>query len=137
MVSTPGEIGAQVLVGERIGINRLYGAVRRDRGGLAGLVPLAKLLPPKLLLEDLLCALEPQRDLVLRRRPHRVEGEAVDVLRLEAVHEHPVEAGEMLGSPAEGVGMGLGPVTRHRPGKVHWVECPRARPGCLEAKPLR
>jgi len=62
-------------------------------------------------------------------QPDDVVGKTVDVLRLEAVHEHPVKAGEMVGAPNEGVWMGLGPISVTGRESAP-VEAPGPRPGC-------
>ena len=82
------------------GSTRLQLAVRGNGGRLAILVPVAELLAPELLREDLLGALEALGDLGFGRRQHLVVAEALHVADLEAVDEHPVEAGEVVGAPA-------------------------------------
>ena len=67
-VPAPAQVLDQLGVGESVGVDRLQLAVRLDRLRLADLVPLAQLLPPDLLLEDLLGALQPGRHLVGRDR---------------------------------------------------------------------
>ncbi len=102
-------------------------------GGLAILVPVAKLLPPELLREDLFGALKALGDFGLRSRQHLVVAEAVHVAHLEAVDEHPVEAGEVVGAPLEGGGMRLLEVARHRAREVHGVLLPGSWPWRVEA----
>jgi len=97
----------------------------------------AKLLSPELSLDDLFRTLEALRDLGLRNRPHRLVPEAVDVLHLERVEQHPVEAGEVAETALEGLGMGLGPVPRQRAWKVNGLELPRTGARGLEAKLCR
>ena len=117
-----------------VGLDRLQLAVSLDRGGLEGLVPVAKLLAPELLLEHLLGAREALRDLLLRRRPHRAVRESVDVPVVHGVEQHPVEAGELTEAAPEGLGMHLRPVAGHRARKVNGVELPRPRARRVEAK---
>ena len=75
------EVRDQLVVGERVGVDRLQLAVGLDRGRLERLVPLAELLAPDLALPHLLGAREALRDLVVGCRMHRAVREAVDVLR--------------------------------------------------------
>ena len=128
------QIGDQLLVGERVGIDCLQLPVRPDRGRLDGLVPVLELLAPEFLPEDLLRPLESHRNLLRRNRMHGHVGEAVDVLVLERVDHHPVEAGEVLNAAPERLGMGFGPVARHGPGKVDGIELPRTGARRLETK---
>ena len=72
VIAATRQIRDQVLVGERVGIDRLQLAVRLDRSGLGRLIPLAELLTPELPLEDLFRALEALRDLVVGDRHRRM-----------------------------------------------------------------
>ena len=134
VVAAARQIGDQLRVGEGIRIDGLQRPVRGDGGWFAILVPVAKLFPPELLREDLLGALKALRDLGVRSRQHLVVAEAVHVADLEAVDEHPVEAGEVVGAPLEGGGMRLLEVARHRAREVHGVLLPRSWPGRLETE---
>ena len=134
MIAASGQVRDQLGVGERVGIDRLELAVRRDRGGLGGLVPLAKLLAPDLLLEHLVGTLEATRDLVVSDEMHRQVRETVDVLHLHVVEEHPVVAGELSGATRKRLGMHLGPISGRRARKVHGVERPGPGARGLEAK---
>ena len=128
------QIGDQLRVGEGVRIDGLQLPVRGDGGRFAILVPVAKLLPPELLREDLFGALKALGDFGLRGRQHLVVAEAVHVADLEAVDEHPVEAGEVVGAPLEGGGMHLLEVARHRAREVHRVLLPGSRPGRLKTE---
>jgi hypothetical protein len=132
VVATP-QMRDQVFVGKLVWIDRLQLPVSLDRGRLDRLVPIAKLLSPELPLEDFFRALQALRDVVLRDRPHCPVSEAVDVLVLEGVDQHPVEAYEVLNAAPECLGMGLCPVARRRSRPVDRVELPRAGAGRLEA----
>ena len=105
-----------------------------DRSRLDLLVPFAKLLPPELLLDDLLGALEALRDLLLCRHLHGAVCEAVGIRHLHPVEEQPVIAGEIVGAPLDGVGMGLRPVTGRRSGEVHRIQRPEPGAGWIESK---
>ena len=134
VVAAARQIGDQLRVGEGVRIDGLQLPVRGDGGWFAILVPVAKLLPPELLREDLLGALKALGDLGVRSRQHLVVAEAVHVADLEAVDEHPVEAGEVVGAPLEGGGMRLLEVARHRAREVHGVLLPRSWPWRLETE---
>ena len=128
VVAAARQIGDQFRVGEGVRIDGLQLSVRGNGGWFAVLVPVAKLLPPELLREDLFSALKALGDFGVRSRQHLVVAEAVHVAHLEAVYEHPVEAGEVVGAPLEGGGMGLLEVARHRAREVHGVLLPRSWP---------
>src|SRR5918997_7118041 len=104
------------------------------RRGLELLVPIAYLVTPELALEDLLGPLEAIRGLVVGHRSRGYVGEAVDVLELHGVEQHPVVPSELGEATLEGLRMDLLPVARHRPGKVDGVELPRPGPRGIEAK---
>ena len=79
VVAAARQIGDQLRIGEGVRIDGLQLPVRGDGGWLAFLVPVAKLLPPELLREDLFGALKALGDFGLRRRQHLVVAEALDV----------------------------------------------------------
>src|SRR5208337_2066888 len=108
--------------------------MRGNGSWLTILVPVAKLLPPELLREDLFSALEALGDFGVRSRQHLVVVEAVHVGALEAVDEHPVEAGEVVGASLEGWGLGLLEVARQRAREVHGVLLPRSWPWRLKTE---
>ena len=134
VATTAGQIGDQLLVGERVGIDCLQLPVRPDRGRLDGLVPVLELLAPEFLLEDFFRPLESHRNFLRRNRMHGPVDEAVDELVLEPVDHHPIEAGEVLNAAPERLGMGFGQVARHGPGKVDGIELPRTGARRLETK---
>ena len=123
------EVGDELVVGERVGVDRLDVAMRGDRGRLGRLVPFAQLLAPELVGPDLLGAREALGDLLVGRGLHLVVPEAVHVGHLETADDHPVVAGEVAGAGPERVGVHLRPVARRRAGEVHrvLVPVPRAR----------
>src|SRR5262245_415438 len=96
--------------------------------------PLLELLAPELLREDLFSALKALGDFRVWSRHHLVVGEAFHVAALEAVDDHPVEAGEVVGAPPEGEGMRLLEVARQRAREVHRVLLPRPRPCRFETE---
>src|SRR6185312_16376913 len=108
------QISNQLGVREGVRIDGLQLPMSGNGGWLASLVPVAKLLPPQLLRDDLFSALKALGDFSLRCRQHLVVTEAVHVADLEAVDEQPVEAGEVVGAPLEGRGMRLLEVARRR-----------------------
>jgi hypothetical protein len=118
------EICDQLLVGECVRINRLDLPMRRDRSRLVSLVPLPKLLPPDLFLEHLFGPLEALRDVLLRGRSHRVVGETVYVHGLHPVDEHPVVAGEIIGTLPHRRRVGFCKITGHRSRKMNGIERP-------------
>ncbi len=124
---------AQLSIGELLGIHRLYLPVSGDRGRLDDLVPFAELLAPELSLKQLLGALDPCRDLLLRDRCRQHVGEAVDVCRFER-DQHPVEAAEVCDAELERLGVCFRPVPRHRSWEVDRVKLPRPRGRGLKAK---
>src|SRR3954464_15646687 len=101
---------------------------------LAILVPVAKLLAPELLREDLFSATKALWDFSIRCRKHLVVAETVHVADLEAVDEQPVEAGEVVGAPLKGGRMRLLKISRHRAREVHGVLLPRSRTWRLKTK---
>ena len=126
VVAAARQIGDQLRVGEGVGIDGLNLPVRGNGGGLAILVPVAQLLPPQLLREDLFSALKAFGDVGVRSRQHLVVAEAVHIAHLQAVDDHPVEAGEVVGAPLEGGGMRLLEVACQRTREVHGVLLPRS-----------
>jgi hypothetical protein len=121
VVATARQVGGQVRVGERVWIHGLQFAVRGERGGFAIFVPIAKLLAPQVLREDVFGALEALGDFGLRGRKHLTVGETVHVAHLEAVNEQPVEAGEVVGTLLDCGGMHLLPIAGHRAREMHGV----------------
>src|SRR5262249_41387804 len=99
--------------------------VRRNGGWLAIFVPIAQLLPPEFLRENLFSALKAVGDFGLRRGQPLVVGEAVHVPDLDTVDEQPVKPGEVAGAFLEGGWMRLLPIARHRTREVHRVLLPR------------
>ena len=79
VVAAARQIGHQLRVGEGVRIDGLQLPVRGNGGWFAILVPVAKLLPPELLREDLFSALEALGDFGVRSRQHLVVAEAVHV----------------------------------------------------------
>ncbi len=134
VVAAARQKGDQLRVGESVCIDGLQLPVRGDGGRLVLLVPVAKLLAPELLREDLLGACEALGDFGLRSRQHLVVAEAVHVADLEPVDEQTVEAGEVVRAPLEGGGMRLLEITRHRTREVHGVLLPRSRPRRVESE---
>ncbi len=134
VVAAARQIGDQLRVGEGVRIDGLQLPVRGDGGWFAILVPVAKLLPPELLREDLFSALKALGDFGVRSRQHLVVAEAVHVAHLEAVDEHPVEAGEVVGALLEGGGMRLLEIARQRARKVHGILLPRSWPWRLKTE---
>src|SRR5262249_27800051 len=124
----------QVFVRKFLGVDRLELSVSLERGRLDLFIPVVKLLSPELPLEDIFDTLEALRYVAFRDRPHRLVGEAVDVLVLERVDKHPVKACEVLNTAPQCLGMELCPVTRHGSRKVDRIEFPRAGAGRFEAK---
>src|SRR5260221_9681301 len=98
------------------------------------LVPVAKLLPPEFLREDLFSALVALGDFGVWSRQHLVVAEAVHVADLEAVDDHPVEASEVVGASLEGGGMRLLEVARRRAWQVYGVLLPRSWPWRLKTE---
>ena len=70
VVAAAAEVLDELVVRERVRVDRLELAMLRDRRRLGRLVPLAELLAPQLAGEDLLRAREPLRDLLLGSRQH-------------------------------------------------------------------
>src|SRR5438105_1361426 len=126
VVAAARQIGDQLRVGEGIRIDSLQLPVRCNGGWFAILVPVAKLLPPELLHEDLFRALKALGVFRVRSGQKLVIAEAIHVADLEAVNEHPVEAGEVVGATLEGGGMRLLEIERHRARKVHGILRPRS-----------
>jgi len=137
VISASRQVRDQVRVGEGVGIDRLQVAVRLHGSGLQRFLPVAKLRSPELLLEDLLRTRKALRDLLLGYRQHCPIREAIDVRGHHRVEQHPVVLGELPKTTLERLGMHLGPVARHRTGKVHRIDRPRPRAGGLEAKVTR
>src|SRR5207248_3052321 len=107
VVAAARQIGDQLRIGEGVRIDGLQLPMRGNGGRFAILVPIAKLLPPELPREYLFSALRALGDFCIRSRQHLVVAEALDEADLEAVDEHPVEAGEVVGAPLEGGRMRL------------------------------
>src|SRR2546427_3104156 len=95
------EIGGQLRVGEGVRIDGLQLPVRCNGGWFLIRVPVAKLLTPELLREDLFSALKALGDFGLRSRRHLSVAEAVNVAGEKAVNEQAVEAGEIVGALLE------------------------------------
>jgi hypothetical protein len=108
--------------------------VHGNGGRFAVLVPVAKLLTPQLLREDLLSALKTLGKFGFRNRQHLVVAEAIHEVYLETVYEHPVEASEVICALLKRRRMGLLEVARHRPRKVHRVLLPRSWPWRLKTE---
>src|SRR5258708_29577381 len=108
--------------------------MHRNGGWFAIFVPVAKLLPPQLLREDLFSALNALGDFRLRSRQHLIVAESLHVAYLETVDEHPIEAREVIGAPFERCGMGFLEVARHRAREMHGVLLPRSWPWRVEAE---
>src|SRR5258708_24042136 len=108
--------------------------MHRNGGWFAIFVPVAKLLPPQLLREDLFSALNALGDFRLRSRQHLIVAEALHVAYLETVDQHPIEAREVIGAPFERCGMGFLEVARHRARQMHGVLLPRSWPWRVEAE---
>src|SRR5262249_55210708 len=128
------QVRGQVIVGERVGVDRLQCAVSPDRGRLDRLVPVAELLAPELPLEDFFRAAEALRNIGLGGRPHGLVREAVHVLELQTVQQQSVGATELLRPAEQGFGMGFDPVPRRRTRKVNGVEFPESGTRWNEAK---
>ena len=134
VVAAARQIGDQLRVGEGVRIDGLEFPVRGNGGWLVLLVPVAKLLPPELLREDLFSALKALGDFGLRSRHHLAVAEAVHVADLEAVNEQPVETGEVVGALLEGGRMRLLEIARHRAREMHGVLLPCSWPGRLKTE---
>ncbi len=134
VVAAARQIGHQLGVGEGVRIDGLNFPVRGDGGGFAILVPVAKLFPPELLRDDLFSARKARGDFGFRSRRYLVIVEAVHVSAPEAVDEHPVEAGEGIGAPPEGRGLGLLEVASCRAREMHRVLLPGPRPGRIKTE---
>ena len=134
MIAAAREMRSEGVVREPVGVDRLQLAVSLHRGRLERLVPVAKLLSPKLPLVDLLRASKALGELRLRGRPHNLVREAVDIGHFEPVDQHAVRACELAGTALEGSGMELDPVPRRRTRKVNGVELPEAGARGIESK---
>src|SRR5207247_764303 len=134
VVAAARQINAQFRIGERVRIDALQLPVPGHGGWFPLFVPVAKLLPPELLRDDLFSALKALGDLGVRSWQHLVVAEAVHVADLDAVDEQPVEAGEVVGAPLEGGRLRLLEVARHGAREVHWVLLPRSWSWGLESK---
>src|SRR5258708_6010457 len=108
--------------------------MHRNGGWFAVFIPVAKLLSPQLLREDLFSALNALGDFRFRSRQHLIVAEALHVAYLETVDQHPIEAREVVGAPFERSGMGLLEVARHRAREMHGVLLPRSRPWRLKTE---
>src|SRR5438105_12869681 len=134
VVAAARQIGDQLGVGEGVRIDGLQLPVGRNGGRFAMLFPIAKLLAPELLREDLLSALKALGEFGIRSRQYLVVAEAIHIADLQAVDDHPVEAGEVVGAALERGGMRLLEVARHRAREVHGVLLPRAWPWRLKTE---
>lgn len=134
VVAAAAQVGHQGVIGERLKIDGLDGAVGLDRRRLERPVPVAQLLPPDLLGERRLGPGKALGDLGRIKRRHPLVGEAVDVGHLERVDQHPVGAGELAGAALEGWRVDGAPVAGGRPGEVNRIEFPEAGAGGIEAK---
>ena len=134
VVAAAAEVRLQLVVRERVRVDRLELAMRRDRRRLGDVVPLVQLLTPELAVEHLVRAREALRDLLVRRRQHALVAEAVHVRHREPAHQHPVVAGEVGGAAGERGRMNLGPVARQRARKVDGVLFPEAGSGRRELR---
>src|SRR5262249_32819436 len=121
MVAAAHQIRDQLCVGEVVRNDRLQLPVRGDSGWFAMFVPIAKLLPPKLLRENLFSTLKSLGNFGLRGRQDLTVAKAVYVAHLQTADEHPVEAGEVVGALLEGRGMSLLEIARHRARHVYGV----------------
>src|SRR5205085_11981053 len=77
------------------------------------------------------------RDLLLVDHRAVVVREAVDVLDLDPVEQHPVEPREVLGATLERLRVHLGPIPGGRTREVHGVELPGPGAGRFEAQVRR
>src|SRR5688500_17802673 len=105
-----------------------------NRLGLEGLVPVAKLLAPQLLLKHLLRTAEAAWSLVVRHRSLLDVRETVHIRIGHRVEQQPVKRSEFAASPRKGLGVHLCPVTCHRTWEMNGVELPRAGARRLEAE---
>jgi hypothetical protein len=121
MVAAAYQIGDQLGVGELVWSDGLQLPVRGNSGWFAMFVPIAKLLPPQLLRENLFGTFKSLGYFGLRGRQDLTIAEAVYVAHLQTVDEQPVEAGEVVGALLEGRGMSLLEVARHRARHVYGI----------------
>ena len=128
------QIGHQLCIRESVRSDGLQLPVFGNGRWFAALVPIAKLLPPELLRKDLFSALKAFRDFAVRSRQDLIIAEAVHIADLDAVDQHPVEAGEVVGAPLEGGGMRLLEVAGHRAREVDRVLLPRSWPWWLKTE---
>ena len=99
--------------------------MRGNRGRFAILIPIAKLLPPELLCENLFGALKPIGNFGIRDRQHLAVAEAVHIAHLKAVDKQSVETGKVVGAFLQCGWMRLLEVACHRAWHVHRVLHPR------------
>ncbi len=137
VVAAAAQIDDQLRVGEGVRMDRLQLTVRGDGGRFALVVPIAQLLPPDLLGEDLFGAPKALGDFGFRSRQHLSIGETVDVAHLEAVDDQPVVAGEVVGAFLEREWMRVLEVARHRAREMHRVLGPRPWARRFETQVIR
>src|SRR6478752_4854126 len=128
VVATSRQVGDEFSVGKGVQIDNLQLPVRGNGSRFAFFVPLAKLLAPELLRENLSGSLETLGDFGLRRGEHLAIGHAVHVAHLEAVNDQSVEPGEVIRALLKSRRMCLLPIARHRTREVNRVLRPRSWP---------
>src|ERR1044071_1371689 len=126
VIAAPFQIGHQLCVGQRVKVDGLQLPVCRDGRGFAFFVPIAKLLAPELLRENLFRALKTVGDFALRRHRPLIITEAVHVRDLDTVKQQAIESGKIVGAFFECRRMRLLPIMRHRTREVDGVLLPRA-----------
>src|SRR5262245_16792588 len=124
VVAATFQIGDQLRVGQGVWRDCLQFPVRSHGGWFAMFVPIAKLLAPELLRENLFSALKPFRDFGLWGWQDLTIAEAVHVAHLKAVDQQPIEAGEVVSALLDGGRMCLLPIASHWARHVHGVLCP-------------
>src|SRR5689334_20847188 len=103
-------------------------------GRFALFVPIAKLLPPELLYENLFSPLKALRDFRFRGRHDLVVAEPIHVADLDTVNEQAVEPREIVRAFLEGGRLGFLPIPRHWTGQVHGVLLPGSWPWRFKTK---
>src|SRR5215510_12570662 len=98
MVAAALQVSDQVGIGEGVWIDGLQFPVFGNGSWFAVFVPIAKLLSPEFLWENLFSALEPFGDFCFRSRHHLTVAEAVNVAHVQSIDEQTVKPGKIVGA---------------------------------------